>query len=150
MNRRLQQFLELEKMTAAQLASRLNIQRSGISHILSGRNKPGADFIQKFLTTFNHISSDWFVLGIGRPYREKNSADDVENRENRDTYIETNVNQPISTDDYMFDIQDINTQNNNSQPSENHVNFVNNAPVHKNKSIKGVIILYSDGTYSQI
>ena len=43
MNRRLQQFLELEQLKPAQFADIMGIQRSNVSHILSGRNKPGFD-----------------------------------------------------------------------------------------------------------
>ena len=55
MNRRLQQFLELEQLKPAQFADIMGIQRSNVSHILSGRNKPGFDFIQKFLLKFPSV-----------------------------------------------------------------------------------------------
>jgi Helix-turn-helix. len=48
MNNRLQQFLSLENLTPSALADKLGVQRSGLSHILSGRNKPGYDFIKKY------------------------------------------------------------------------------------------------------
>lgn len=69
MNTRLQQFLELEGLSAARFADLMGIQRSGISHLLSGRNKPGYDFIQKFLTRFPQVNADWFILGKGKPYK---------------------------------------------------------------------------------
>ena len=46
MKSRLQQFLEVEQLSPARLSEIMGIQRSGLSHILSGRNKPGFDFIQ--------------------------------------------------------------------------------------------------------
>lgn len=70
MNNRLQQFLELENITPARLADTLGVQRSGISHILSGRNKPGYDFIIKLLSKFPHINSEWLLMGNGKPYKE--------------------------------------------------------------------------------
>lgn len=72
MNNRLQQFLELEDLTPARLADILGVQRSGMSHILSGRNKPGFDFIHKLLIKFPNISADWFITGKGKPYKEMN------------------------------------------------------------------------------
>ncbi len=72
MNRRLQQFLDLENLSPARLADMLGVQRSGVSHILSGRNKPGFDFIQKLLTKFPALSADWFLTGKGKPYKEMN------------------------------------------------------------------------------
>ena len=65
MNRRLQQFLELEQLKPAQFADIMGIQRANVSHILSGRNKPSFEFIQKFLLKFPSVNPDWFLLGKG-------------------------------------------------------------------------------------
>lgn len=70
MNNRLQQFLEFENLTPARLADMLGVQRSGLSHILSGRNKPGYEFIHKLLTRFPAINADWLITGKGKPYKE--------------------------------------------------------------------------------
>lgn len=70
MNNRLQQFLELENLTPARLADTLGVQRSGLSHILSGRNKPGYEFLTKLLHKFPHINSEWLLLGKGKPYKD--------------------------------------------------------------------------------
>ena len=70
MNRRLQQFLEVEKLSPARLADSLGIQRSGISHILSGRNKPSYEFINNFLTRYPQIDATWLITGKGKMYKE--------------------------------------------------------------------------------
>ena len=70
MNNRLQQFLELENITPARLADTLGVQRSGLSHILSGRNKPGYEFITKLLLKFPRIISEWLLVGKGKPYKD--------------------------------------------------------------------------------
>ncbi|MBR5857013.1 MAG: helix-turn-helix transcriptional regulator [Bacteroidales bacterium] len=70
MNNRLQQFLDLENLSPARLADMLGVQRSGVSHILSGRNKPGFDFIQKLLIKFPSLNAEWFLTGRGKPYKE--------------------------------------------------------------------------------
>ncbi len=74
MNNRLQQFLDLENLRPAQFADIMGIQRSSVTHILSGRNKPGFDFIQKFLLKFPSVNPDWFLLGRGKPLREQNTS----------------------------------------------------------------------------
>ena len=74
MDKRLQQFLELEDLTPSKLADILQIQRSGISHLLSGRNKPSFDFIQGILTNFPQINPEWLILGKGKPYKSQISA----------------------------------------------------------------------------
>lgn len=76
MNNRLQQFLTLENLTPARLADMLGIQRSGLSHILSGRNKPGYDFILKLCTKFPHLNANWFITGQGKPYQDSSVTAD--------------------------------------------------------------------------
>lgn len=70
MNRRLQQFLEVEQLSPARLADSLGIQRSGISHLLSGRNKPSYEFINNFLNRYPQIDATWLITGKGKMYKE--------------------------------------------------------------------------------
>ena len=66
MDKRLQQFLDAENISQAQLAETLGVARAGISHILSGRNKPGFDFLESMATRFPRAtptspSATWWV-----------------------------------------------------------------------------------------
>ena len=70
MDKRLQQFLDAENISQAQLADTLGVARAGISHILSGRNKPGVDFLEAMAVHFPQISMDWLLTGRGRMYKE--------------------------------------------------------------------------------
>ena len=70
MDKRLQQFLDAECITQAQLADTLGVARAGISHILSGRNKPGFDFLEAMALHFPQISMDWLLTGNGRMYKD--------------------------------------------------------------------------------
>ncbi|MBQ5983660.1 MAG: helix-turn-helix transcriptional regulator [Bacteroidales bacterium] len=69
MNGRLQQFLDAENITQSQLADSLGVARAGISHILSGRNKPGFDFIEGLARKFPDLSIEWLITGKGRMYK---------------------------------------------------------------------------------
>jgi len=55
--------MEKEGLTPSQLADKLHIQRSGLSHILSGRNNPSLDFVKKVLTEFPQYGMEWFIFG---------------------------------------------------------------------------------------
>lgn len=70
MDKRLQQFLDAENISQAQLADTLGVARAGISHILSGRNKPGFDFLEAMAVHFPQISMDWLLTGKGRMYKD--------------------------------------------------------------------------------
>ena len=70
MDKRLQQFLDAENITQAQLADTLGVARAGISHNLSGRNRPGFDFLEAMANRFPQISMDWLLTGKGRMYKD--------------------------------------------------------------------------------
>ena len=65
--------MEVHNLSASQLADKLGIQRSGLSHILSGRNRPGLDFAIKVLEKFPDINPDWLLLGKGVMLRKDSS-----------------------------------------------------------------------------
>ena len=70
MKERLQELLKKRGYTSLKFAEIMEVQPSSISHILSGRNKPSFDFIEKLLERFPEISPDWLILGRGGMYRE--------------------------------------------------------------------------------
>ena len=70
MEERLKLFLTMEGLSPSQFADKLGIQRSGVSHLLSGRNKPSFEFINKMLLAFPKINPDWLILGTGKAYRD--------------------------------------------------------------------------------
>ncbi|MFC2120048.1 helix-turn-helix domain-containing protein [Bacteroidota bacterium] len=68
MKERLLELLKAEKFTPSAFADEIGVQRSSVSHILSGRNNPGYDFLQKTLIRFNRINADWLITGMGNMY----------------------------------------------------------------------------------
>ena len=69
MRERLLKFMEMEKLSASRLAEILGVQPATISHIISGRNKPSFEFIEKMLLRFPKVNPEWFLLGKGSAYR---------------------------------------------------------------------------------
>jgi transcriptional regulator with XRE-family HTH domain len=65
MKERIAHILEMKNLTATKFADELDVQRSGISHILSGRNNPSLDFVIKIKETYPEFSLDWLLLGKG-------------------------------------------------------------------------------------
>ena len=60
---RLKEILDKEDLTASKFAEKIGIQRSSVSHILSGRNKPSLDFVIKVNNAFDDVSLDWLIKG---------------------------------------------------------------------------------------
>lgn len=64
------EFLRKENKSAAQFAEEIDVQPSGISHILSGRNNPSLDFVIKMLEKYPFISTEWLLFGKGTMHKE--------------------------------------------------------------------------------
>ena len=62
---RLKKILDHYDLSASLFADKIGVQRSSISHILSGRNKPSLDFILKITNTFTDVDIYWLLNGIG-------------------------------------------------------------------------------------
>ena len=65
MKERIQEYMDYKNINAGELASLLEVQRSNISHILNGRNKPSAAFIEKMLAVFQDLNARWLLTGQG-------------------------------------------------------------------------------------
>lgn len=65
MKDRIAHILKTKNLTATKFADELDVQRSGISHILSGRNNPSLDFVIKIKETYPEFSLDWLLMGKG-------------------------------------------------------------------------------------
>jgi len=96
MRTRLQQFLQAENMSPSRFADQIGIQRSGVSHILSGRNKPGFDFIEKMLLAYPSLNAEWLITGKGKMYKEAKAASLFSPEELPESAPESDQNEDIS------------------------------------------------------
>ncbi|UJH91795.1 helix-turn-helix transcriptional regulator [Antarcticibacterium sp. 1MA-6-2] len=62
---RLQKILEYYDISAATFADAIDVGRSSISHILSGRNKPSLDFVLKIVQAYPEVELYWLLNGKG-------------------------------------------------------------------------------------
>ena len=69
MEARIQRLIGSENLSPTKFADIIGVQRSAISHILSGRNKPSFDLMQKILSKFPRVSSEWLLMGRGEMYK---------------------------------------------------------------------------------
>lgn len=69
MDTRLQQFLSAENISQSQFADIIGVARASVSHILSGRNRPGFDFIERMAKCYPALNLEWLITGKGRMYK---------------------------------------------------------------------------------
>ena len=126
-DKRLRLLLENERLTSSQFAKIVGYRPSSISHILSGRNKPGFDFIQEILKKFDTINPDWLILGRGEIYK---TTDRVLDNSKKSTIKESIITSQVK--------------------SEPDSPYVSNVKVERDgKVIVKVLVFYSDKTFTE-
>jgi len=146
MKDRLTQFLQSEQLSPARFADILGVQRSGISHILSGRNKPGFDFIEKIVIKFPNINAEWLITGKGKMYKESPPPPPTQSTS---ASVPAHTLSPSLQPEHRIDSQSI--KNNSLLPEIPTVKQT--APPEKTvtgeRSISKIIILYTDKSFSE-
>ena len=71
---RIRQLLQEKQLTPTQFADAIGIARPIVSHILSGRNKPSLEVVQKILAAFADLSMPWLLNGSGPMWTTAASA----------------------------------------------------------------------------
>jgi len=140
-------------------ADELGVQRSGISHILSERNKPSLEFIQKVLLTYKEINPEWLMTGKGEMLRV--SVQRSLFSQTPEPIVDLLPNVPdleINSADGNSDEQQINKLTTNTSVSENHANphgsnteatlNIDSFLGVNNKEIEKIVLFYKDKTFS--
>lgn len=65
LNERITKVIEYSALSLSEFADEIEVQRSNISHITSGRNKPSLDFLIKIKERFPELQWDWLIKGDG-------------------------------------------------------------------------------------
>ena len=123
MKERLQTILNLERITAAQLATLLGIQRSTLSNLMSGRNNPSYDFILSVLTKLPNLNIEWLLTGVGQPYRNSEKNFRGESLSDSMTLREFNANNQKSEETNVLRNSDANSSNLFGFPEEEEQDF---------------------------
>lgn len=138
MKEKLEYLLREKQLTATQLARLLEIQPSGISHIMSGRNKPSFDFVVKILSVFPDINPDWLMLDSDEVYRRGEAP-----RSNPLFDIDEFDSPSESSSDALENSELSASQNQVEKlPMQNFSSAKNSG-----KPVDRIVIFYADGTF---
>jgi len=146
--KRLEILLDYYGLNASSFADKIGVQRSSLSHLLSGRNKPSLDFILKILDVFPEVDLYWVLNGKGTFPKS-----------------ELQTNQIIATPTPSFNnlIVENKMEKNSELPSEdltnqknlpdekletNFFNTQNPGFQKKDSEIDRIVIFYKNGTFN--
>ena len=168
-------LIKRTQMSASQFADVINIPRSSISHIVSGRNKPSLDVVQKILKSFPEISAeellyeDRNLLYIPNSFVEQKKVPNTPSSNNKPTsqvslggLFDQPIDNPRESDEKKSSEIDLvqatlkpieKTEKLASSTKESTIEISSGVNQiysnHTEKYIERVIIFYSDGTFSE-
>ena len=144
--KRLEIILDYYSLNASSFADKIGVQRSSLSHLLSGRNKPSLDFILKILDVFPDIDLYWILNGKGNFPK---NAEEFEEIKNNTEQVEKQNSPTPSTCENMPDNLFSEIQNQNSIPAlDTKKNKNQNSTKESNSdAIDKIVIFYRNGTF---
>ena len=142
MKERLIKFMTAEGLSSAKLADIIKVQPSSISHILSGRNKPGFDFISKILTNFSHLNAEWLIIGEGDMYKQDKKPSLFNTDEKSKTFDD-------NQDTLEFNISDNSTDEILKMDSKVVNNAVDKNNIPQSINIEKIILFFSDNSFKE-
>lgn len=62
---RIKKVMDYYQLSSTNFADTIDINRSSLTHIFSGRNQPSLDVAKKILKAFPEVNTEWLVMGVG-------------------------------------------------------------------------------------
>lgn len=138
--KKLEIILDYYNLNASSFADKIGVQRSSMSHLLSGRNKPSLDFILKIIDFFPDVDLYWILNGKGT--FPKNS-DPIENF-NPNPVVQKNDSTPPLSIDLFSQILPPMEQNVNQTKTKEIANSISKE---MNDEIEKIVFFYKNGTF---
>lgn len=141
---RIGRILKTQKISASMFADEIGVQRSSVSHVMSGRNKPSLDFITRIVNRYPEIDSVWLLTGKGEMLRGMNDGDKPNDLVERQEGVD-------DIDSSLFDM---------AEGGSGKEKKYENQPIIKAKKGRGlrssgakqvsrIVIFYPDGTFEE-
>jgi len=130
--KRLKAFLKDNELSVSDFSTLVGIQRSSLSHIFTGRNKPSVDLLLKIKKAFPKVSIEWLITGeeeITKP--DKIDQTNIKEEKTKSDMV-TNVTTPVVSADY--------------QPDKDN-NRIENTQTLSNNEIDKIVIFYKNGSF---
>ena len=152
MNTRLKQFLAAENITQSQFADTIKVVRASVSHVLSGRNKPGYDFITAIMSAYPHLNIEWLMMGKGKMYKNNSPQPSLE----QDNDLFSDLQDDLFAEVRASSVDPVSIYPTSVTPLEEipapSIETTYNAvqtPVKQRKAIK-VVVFFDDGTFQEM
>lgn len=142
--KRLEYLMDYNALNASAFADKIGVQRSSISHLLSGRNKPSLDFILKILEVFPEVNLYWILEGK-QEFLKSDQKNKTELKEKTIELPPTKVEEEKKIDENLFSELNIYNEKENDVLS---TTVQTKKIIAADSDIYKIVIFYNDGTFN--
>jgi plasmid maintenance system antidote protein VapI len=141
--KRLEYLLDYYSLNASSFADKIRVQRSSISHLLSGRNKPSLDFIMKITDVFPDVNLYWMLNGKGSFLKNGSDEDAPAIAQTEPQHSPTSSENEFMPNLFETEIPVPEIENREVKTSLPIFDSV----INSNSDIYKIVIFYKDGTF---
>ena len=145
--KRLEILLEYYAISASVFADKLGVQRSGLSHLMSGRNKPSLDFVMKITENFPEVDLYWLLNGSG-DFPKKEGTKDAYSQptiQAEPTPAQPTTEPDVVPRDLFSAPAEVPSQTLKQEQQVNHPAF--GVAVHAPGEIERIVVFYKNGVF---
>ncbi len=133
--------MEENSLSASQFADKIGVPRSGLSHVLKGRNNPSLDYVLKIIDSFPDVDSNWLLTGkiVEKKDNSDNLKEDME-KENSKFLLEN---------DNILKSKENNTEIMQDIKEEDIPYYGSNQRKGIPKELDKIVFFYKDGSFME-
>lgn len=146
--KRLEVILDYYSLNASAFADKIGVQRSSLSHLLSGRNKPSLDFILKILDVFPDVDLYWILNGKGSFPKNNDTIQMQEEKQQKEITASSSdeINEPLLPQN-LFSKENDTNQDKKVNPKKEEIQNVAARPL--SEEVEKIVFFYKDGTFKE-
>lgn len=148
--KRLETIFEYYGLSASGFADKIGVQRSSLSHLLSGRNKPSLDFIMKIAEVFPEVDLYWILNGKGNFPKSDSIEKEILISDLTPSLFSENKTEEVKSENQpdLFSTEPTVEKNRvNETSEENFSNTRNFETLKKDSDIDRIVVFYKNGTF---
>jgi transcriptional regulator with XRE-family HTH domain len=144
---RMQILMDYYNISASAFADRLTVQRSSLSHLMSGRNKPSLDFIMRITEAYPDADLYWLLYGKGEFPKSSLQSQPGESFQPQPQFSAATANAVMENEPYLFSGEEeqpgLQSQSQFSEPQQ----LKTEAATENLNEIERIVVFYKNGTF---
>ncbi|KOS05243.1 hypothetical protein AM493_03725 [Flavobacterium akiainvivens] len=145
--RRIQILMDYYNISASVFADKLTVQRSSLSHLMSGRNKPSLDFIMRITEAYPEADLYWLLYGQGEFPKNSSQSQSQFTGNPQESFKSQSQFTAATANTVAENELDLFSREESVQPEFSEAQQLQTETTTENLEIERIVIFYTNGTF---